>query len=108
MTTFIVAVAYLGTDPDPHWCTPAAASKNAPTTWPPKPSSINRNPATFRGASASRYRSAAGTAPPSSADAPAAPTSHRPRRRIAHAHPHRHHPHEPYPALTENVGRRPI
>jgi len=27
---------------------------------------------------------------------------------ILHAYPHRRHPYEPYPALTENVGRRPI
>jgi len=104
MTTFIVAVEYLGTDLDPHRCTRSAASNNAPTTWPPKPSSTTRNPATFRRASASRYRRAAGTAPAQLHRCPSRATD---GAAIVHAHPQRHHPHEPYPALTENAGRRP-
>jgi hypothetical protein len=90
MTTFIVAVEYLGTDLDPHRCTPAAASNNTPTTWPPNPSSTTRNPATF-----GRDRARAS---PSTPPARAVPSSHRERRpsaymkgRVhAHLHPKEH------------------
>src|SRR6476661_303936 len=82
-----LTVEYLGTDLDPHRCTPAAASNNALTTRPPKPSSTTRNPATFRRASASWYRSAPGTAPAQLRRYPSCPTD---VAAIVHAHPQRH------------------